>query len=389
MSPIATSDATSTMEASSAPTKGLLHFEHVAPSKQQDLPFADLKTVDMGSFNDGPEAQAKIAEEIRQAMHEQGFFTLINHGFTQEEVARQMDIGYTVLQRTPLSEKQRLRARMQEDGCYKGFKLRQYYEMENGVKDKIEQFNWFRDMKSQEFPSTIQPYLDEVKEFSARMHNDVFLNLMRPLETRGHADGLLVFAISLQLPSETLVERHQFGKHDESWLRYMAYYDEHTKEDESKVKGVWLKGHQDFGTLTLLFSQPMCSLQVRDEQGKWAFVRHTPGAIIVNCGVFMEWYTGGYFKAANHRVAAPPDDQRNHTRMGVFYFAPNTLMESPVLQQAGVTPTFESPEKSVTSKVYSQARIANVGKSELYKRQWGDGERVVEVLAGVEVPWYG
>jgi isopenicillin N synthase-like dioxygenase len=35
----------------------------------------------------------------------------------------------------------------------------------------------------------------------------------------------------------------------------------------------------------------------------------------------MEWYTGGYFKAANHRVAAPPDDQRNHTRMGVFYFA--------------------------------------------------------------------
>jgi isopenicillin N synthase-like dioxygenase len=84
----------------------------------------------------------------------------------------------------------------------------------------------------------------------------------------------------------------------------------------------------------------MCSLQVRDEQGKWAFVRHTPGAIIVsshpsplshcpiltgasqvNCGVFMEWYTGGYFKAANHRVAAPPDDQRNHTRMGVFYFA--------------------------------------------------------------------
>ncbi|GFZ44251.1 hypothetical protein JCM24511_01973 [Saitozyma sp. JCM 24511] len=361
MSPIATNDATSSSETTSVPAKGLLHFEHVAPSKQQDLPFADLKTVDMGSFHDGPEAQAKIAEEIRQAMHEQGFFTLINHGFTQEEVARQMDIGYTVLQRTPLEEKQKLRARMQEDGCYKGFKLRQYYEMENGVKDKIEQFNWFRDMKSQEFPSTIQPYLDEVKEFSARVHNDVFLNLMR----------------------------------------HMAYYDEHTKEDESKVKGVWLKGHQDFGTLTLLFSQPMCSLQVRDEQGKWAFVRHTPGAIIVNCGVFMEWYTGGYFKAANHRVAAPPDDQRNHTRMGVFYFAvpndddkasnrgPNTLMDSPVLQQAGVTPTFESPEKSVTSKVYSQARIANVGKSELYKRQWGDGERVVEVLAGVEVPWYG
>ena len=36
--------------------------------------------------------------------------------------------------------------------------------------------------------------------------------------------------------------------------------------------------------------------------------------------MFMQWYTGGYFKAANHRVTAPPLDQRNHTRLGVFYF---------------------------------------------------------------------
>lgn len=65
----------------------------------------------------------------------------------------------------------------------------------------------------------------------------------------------------------------------------------------------------------------MASLQVRDDAGTWRYVRHTPGGIIVNCGVFMEWYTGGYFKAANHRVAAPPADQRGHTRCGVFYFA--------------------------------------------------------------------
>lgn len=27
----------------------------------------------------------------------------------------------------------------------------------------------------------------------------------------------------------------------------MAYYDEHDPEDEAKVGGVWLKGHQDHG----------------------------------------------------------------------------------------------------------------------------------------------
>ena len=27
----------------------------------------------------------------------------------------------------------------------------------------------------------------------------------------------------------------------------MAYYDQYSKEDEARVKGVWLKGHQDHG----------------------------------------------------------------------------------------------------------------------------------------------
>ena len=62
---------------------------------------------------------------------------------------------------------------------------------------------------------------------------------------------------------ETFVEKHKFDVQDESWFRCewfhrrvmraltirsdMAYYDEFTPEDEAKVKGLWLKGHQDHG----------------------------------------------------------------------------------------------------------------------------------------------
>lgn len=196
----------------------------------------------------------------------------------------------------------------------------------------------------------------------------------------------------------------------------------------------------------------MASLQVRDDAGKWQYVRHVPGAMIVslastlpspwslpypihhqavspcptpahpramltpqiNCGVMMEWYTGRYFKAANHRVTAPPPDQRGRPRLGVFYFAvpndeerPDTLMRSGVLRRAGCVPLWagagagrpegaesgeegaEQGEKGLSSRVYSQARIARVGKSETYMKQWGDGEVVVERIAGVDVPWYG
>ena len=80
--------------------------------------------------------------------------------------------------------------------------------------------------------------------------------------------------------------------------------------------------------------------------------------------------------------------------MGVFYFAhpndderPNTLMQSPVLQAAGVKQFF--PGEAPTAKAYAQARIKGVGKSDTYKKVWGEGEVVVEVIDGVEVPWYG
>lgn len=43
---------------------------------------------------------------------------------------------------------------------------------------------------------------------------------------------------------------------------------------------------------------------------------------------------------------------------------------------------FESDEHALTSKVYSQARISRVGKSDTYKRPWGDGEVVVEMIGG-------
>lgn len=53
-------------------------------------------------------------------------------------------------------------------------------------------------------------------------------------------------------------------------------------------------------------------------------------------------------------------------------------MESHVLQAAGVRRTFEGA--GISSRDYSKARIAKVGKSETYKRAWADGEVVVEMI---------
>ncbi|ORX39267.1 Clavaminate synthase-like protein [Kockovaella imperatae] len=358
------------------------HFTPVAESKL-DIPYADLTEINISRWDDGPEEQARLAEELRDAMTTDGFLVLTGHALSEADISRQVDIGYTVIEETSLEEKCRLQGHMDKDGVYRGFKLRQYYEMQNGVKDQIEQFNWQRDMKTQEFPAVMQPFLEETKEFCRIVHENILFKVFR------------LFALALAIPSDTFVAMHRYEALDDAWFRYMTFYDEHDPEDEKKIGGVWLKGHQDHGAVTMVFSQPMASLQVRDDQGVWRYTRHTPGGIIINCGIMMEWWTGGYFKAANHRVVAPPADQRNHIRCGVFYFSipndqvrPNLLTQSPVLRDAGVKAHFEH-DKTITAREFSRARVAKVGKSNVYKQDWGEGQRLVEVIAGVEVPHFG
>ncbi|WWC66202.1 uncharacterized protein I206_100103 [Kwoniella pini CBS 10737] len=360
----------------------LLHFTPVEPSKM-NIPYADLMNIDISTFDNGEDTRQKLANQVYEAMTTKGFFVLTGFGISEAEISKQVDIGYTVLEKTPLEEKKKLDGHMDKTGLYRGFKLRNYYEMEKGVKDQIEQFNWQREMTDQPMPSIINPYKSEVKNFCEKVHKDVLYKVYQ------------LFALALELPINTFVNFHKYEEKDDSWFRYMAYYDEFSPEDEEKVGGVWLKGHQDHGAITMVFSQPMASLQVRDDNGEWKYTKHTPGGIIINCGIMMEWWTGGLFKAANHRVFAPPRDQRNHIRCGVFYFSipnnqvrPDLLIDSPIIKKLGVKSIFKDG-KNIDALTFSRARVSKVGKSEMYKQPWGAGERLVEVIAGVEVPHFG
>ena len=49
--------------------------------------YADLAVVDLSKART-PEGRAELANEVRDAMRDNGFFYVINHGFTQEQVRR-------------------------------------------------------------------------------------------------------------------------------------------------------------------------------------------------------------------------------------------------------------------------------------------------------------
>ncbi|KAH8807870.1 hypothetical protein F5884DRAFT_704232, partial [Xylogone sp. PMI_703] len=359
------------------------HFVPVEPSKE-DIDFVRLRVVDFAKYDDGPEARKELAEEIRLAMTTQGFFTLINHRIEEQEISRQVDIGHTILSRTPEEEKKRLQARMIEEGSYHGFKPRGHWRNTGNVRDKVENFNVYRDMNLREQPQAMEAYKPEIQSFIDFTHKEILYKLLR------------LFAIALGIQDEEFfVKLHDYSGHDETWLRYMEYYDEYTAEEKAVTGGLWLIGHQDFTSLSLLFSQPMSSLQVRDydDNSKWKYVAHVPGAIIVNAGEVMLWWTGNYFKAAIHRVVEPPADQRGHNRCSVFYFCVpndevviNTLLEeSPVLRKAGVQMAHK-PEDAPTSKEWSNGRISITGRNAVFEGK--DTNTVVEKVGKVTTKWF-
>jgi hypothetical protein len=87
----------------------------------EELEWADIKVIDLSKF-DEPGGKSELAEELRDAVHHTGFFSITGTGFTQDEVDRQYDIGQAYFD-LPLEDKGDLRYRCDfAQGNYFGYR---------------------------------------------------------------------------------------------------------------------------------------------------------------------------------------------------------------------------------------------------------------------------
>ncbi len=105
----------------------------------------------------------------------------------------------------------------------------------------------------------------------------------------------------------------------------------------------------------------------------------------------MEMLSGGFYKAAVHRVFQPPADQRGRTRLGLYYFGyPDDdvrlvpFKESPVLQRVGIARKC-TDEDAPTTREWRVARAKVYGVSELQSK---DGVVEEQVVNGLVVRHY-
>jgi len=177
---------------------------------------------------------------------------------------------------------------------------------------------------------------------------------------------MVLFAIILELPEEYFVERHSYDRPSEDHLRYMVYHPRSEEEDKKAGNG-WLRGHTDFGSLTLLFSQNIAALQILTPDNEWKWVKPVDGGITCNAADTLSFLTNGYIKSTIHRVVRPPPDQSHLHRLGLFYFVrPGDDVDmvpapSPVLRREGIS-TNEGQsgiDETVKAHEYVRARVKN------------------------------
>ncbi|KAF4856194.1 UPF0676 protein [Colletotrichum siamense] len=319
-----------------------------------DLPWADIKVIDIGKF-DEPGGKKQLAEELRQAVHETGFFSLINTGFTPEEVQRQYDIGQGFFG-LPVEDKARPGNTCDfSKGNYFGYrpfhdKKMQGTEVLNNV-ESVNIAKFILKYANEPFHPFFEPYREEIEDFSRRS-----LEIASKVFT--------LFSIILELPEDYFSSRHAYEDPSEDHLRYMGYHPR-SLADDLKVANTWSRAHTDFGSLTLLWSQDVAGLQIKTSSGEWKYVPPVDNGIVCNVGDTLDFWSAGYLKSTTHRVVRPPEDQAHLFRQGLFYFVrPGDDVDikpapSPLLKRLGLVKQDAENAEPVTGLQYVRERVKN------------------------------
>lgn len=353
-----------------------LHTYEHPPETKEELPWAELVTLDLEDY-DRPGGKERLAKQLEHAVHHVGFFYVKNFGLSQEQVDQQFTLAKNFFE-LDVNEKAKYEVDY-ANADYNGWRRPGRGKSGGPVKDNIEMFNIPKFTKDYvgryNQPPLLKAHLPEIEVFARALHSNVVLPLLR------------LFAIVLQLPDEEyLVKQHTYDKASEDHFRYMIYHTRTPEEHAASGYGQ-TTGHTDLGTVTLLFRQPVAGLQILGDDGTWTYASAQPGTITVNLADTISHLTGGWLKSSVHRVVAPPKDQWQYERTGLLYFArPHNdtvlkpIVDSPVLEKAGVKPRFE---EAVTMEQWVKAKqTLQLNPDIAAKRYAESGDGTVEIIGG-------
>ncbi len=313
-----------------------------------------IPVVDLNDFYN-PETKQAFVDEVAKALHEVGFFAVINP-----------NIEITTL--------------------LNAYKASQDF-FAHSTEDKEQIFNAALNGQRGYVPSEI-PQGGKAKDTKEFLHvgksNNLWpswMDLQNPLEklmTSLDEHGYVLqkaFALAIGESEDYFTEMTRTG---ECLLRALHY-------PAGPVPGtVWAGAHTDIDFFTILPMATEEGLQVLHD-GRWIEVKVPANAFIVNCGDKLQNLTNGYFKSSVHRVEAKPDTERYSI---VYFIHPrdDDSME-PTLKSIQMTGGVQRYPKATSLELLAsrlrELGLASPGLLELEKNS-GVLDRIKELVdAGV------
>ncbi|KDA05826.1 oxidoreductase [Microbacterium sp. CH12i] len=278
----------------------------------------NLPILSLSELDNGTEAAARFRDALAAAAHDVGFFYLTGTGIAPELFRKLQQAARDFFD---LPEDQKLAIENVHSPQFRGY-TRIGGELTQGKVDWREQIDIgperepvadgpaFNRLTGPNLWPAAQPELREVAE-----------------SWREHLTGIsrrLLRSWAEALGAERTHFDADFGD-PASLMKIVRYPGTDAPEPQQGVGA-----HKDSGVLTLLWVEPgKGGLQV-ERDGAWVDAPPVDDAFIVNIGEMLEYATGGYLKATNHRVISPkaPAD-----RISVpFFFSPALDATLPLIE---------------------------------------------------------
>ncbi len=272
---------------------------------------ASLPFIDIGPLlRDGADTTS-VAEQIRIACQDCGFFYVVGHevdadlGEALESLSRQFFA-------LPLTEKMTISMRLG------GRAWRGYFavgdELTSGRPDQKEGLYFGAELPA-DHPDVLaqRPFHGPNLFPPLPGYRETVLEYIAAMTQLGHC---LMRGLSLGLGLEADYFARHYTRDPLVLFRVFNY----PHQDGKNPGETWGVGeHTDYGILTILRQDSVGGLQVKS-QGQWIDAPPMPGSFVCNIGDMLERMTGGLFRSTPHRVL----NSGNRGRLAFpFFFDPN------------------------------------------------------------------
>ncbi|GAA5237069.1 2-oxoglutarate and iron-dependent oxygenase domain-containing protein [Verticiella sediminum] len=260
----------------------------------------EIPVLDLGPYLAGePGALDRLAEELRHALENVGFYFVMNHGIDQALIDGTFAAARRFFDELPLERKMARRFNQHNVGYEPigGSVTRHSKINENNKPNQVESYFIKRDLPAEhpdvvagvrfraqnQWPEDLPGFREQCVAYAAAVER-----LGKSL--------VPVYARSLGLPADYFDKAFE----EPMFTLRLSHYPQRPPQQEEDVFGI--APHTDTGFMTFLPFNEVAGLSIRLPTGRWVDVPGLPGSYLINSGDMLRRWTNDRFLSTPHRV---------------------------------------------------------------------------------------